>query len=202
MARPSELEGRLLSVLASGRPRAPRRGTRWMVVSALSIVSAVALSATPRTALPPRSLTPAVRYNVANDVTASSQPAAEPVREAEAIIQESTDPQDRERATLALAFSSGRDVVPALLKALGDPHSQVREKAAIGLAMRRDPRVVEPLIEAMSDPDSQVREKAAIALGTSGDLRARQVLTRALDDPDPQVREKAVAGLVLFGLTK
>jgi beta-lactamase regulating signal transducer with metallopeptidase domain len=207
MARPSDLEGRLLAVLAAGRSRVPRRGTRWAVVIILSLVSAGALSATQRTP----QISPAAhdaigastsRYVVSNDVTASSQPAPAPLTKAEITLRESHDPQDRERAALALAFTSGRDVVPALLKALNDSDSQVREKAALGLAMRRDPRVVEPLIAAMSDPDSQVREKAAIALGTSGDARARDVLTRALDDSDSQVREKAAAALILFGMTK
>jgi beta-lactamase regulating signal transducer with metallopeptidase domain len=206
MARPSELEGRLLSVLAAGRARVPFRGTRWAVVTMLTLATAVALSATAPEPAPDVSdvaaPSPRTEYVVSNDVVMSSAPAAAPRAQAEETLESSDDPQDRERATLALAFTSGRDVIPALLHALGDSDAQVREKAAIGLALRRDARVVEPLIAAMADPDSQVREKAAIALGTSGDPRAQDALTRALDDPDSQVREKAAAGLILFGLTR
>jgi beta-lactamase regulating signal transducer with metallopeptidase domain len=204
MARPSELEGRLLSVLAAGRARVPLRGTRWVVVSVLSMTTAAALAATSITTVPataPAATGEAPRYVVTEDVTASSYPPPTPRAQSEATLDTSADPQDRERATLALAFTSGKDVIPALLKALEDPDSQVREKAAIGLALRRDARVVEPLIKAMADSDSQVREKVAIALGTSGDQRAQDALKRALADPDAQVREKAAAGLILFGLT-
>jgi beta-lactamase regulating signal transducer with metallopeptidase domain len=202
MARPSELEGRLLAVLATGRARVPARGTRWAIVTLLSLTTVVALSATTVTQKAALSAAPEpLRYTVTNDMmSAESKPIQ--ASSAEATVDEAADPQERERATLALAFTSGRDVIPALLKALRDPDGQVREKAAIGLALRRDERVVQPLLDAMRDPDSQVREKVAIALGTSGDVRAQDALTRALDDPDAQVREKAVAGLVLLGIRR
>jgi beta-lactamase regulating signal transducer with metallopeptidase domain len=203
MARPSELEGRLLSVLAAGRARVPFRGTRWAVVTVLSLATAAALAAS--SAAPVNDGTTAVvnpRYIVADDVMRAGEAAPIARTAATSVLQSSADPHDRELATLALAFTSGQDVIPALLHALADPDSQVREKAAIGLALRRDDRVVEPLIAAMSDPDAQVREKAAIALGTSGDPRAQDALRRALNDADAQVREKAAAGLILFGLTR
>lgn len=206
MARPSELEGRLLAVLAVGRARVPARGTRWLVVSALSVVTAIAFSATSiaRTDIadprPPIAAGPV--YTVADDVIRSADTAPEPLAKAEATLRSSHDPQARERATLALALTSGRDVIPALLRALADTDSQVREQAAIGLALRRDARVIDPLLTAMNDPDSQVREKVAIALGTSADPRAADALTRALADPDAQVREKAVAALILLGKTR
>jgi hypothetical protein len=207
MARPSDLEGRLLSVLAARRARVPLRVTRWVIVTLLTLTTVAALGASSRraaleSALAATSAAADTSYVVSADIVESSQPAPLPRAKAEATLHSSGDAQDRERATLALAFSSGRDVIPALLTALADPESQVREKAAIGLALRRDPRVVAPLIAAMSDPDSQVREKVAIALGATGDARAQDVLTRALDDPDPQVREKATAALILFGLTR
>jgi beta-lactamase regulating signal transducer with metallopeptidase domain len=203
MARPSELEGRLLAVLAARRARVPARGTRWAIVTMVSLASAVALSATMRSPETPRLAPPApARYVVSQDLETSAQRQTEPRSNAEATLEQSPDSQERERAALALALTSGRDVIPALLKALADPDSQVREKAAIGLALRRDPRVVEPLLGAMSDPDSQVREKVAIALGTSGDARAKDALTQALQDPDGQVREKAAAGLILLGVAR
>lgn len=205
MARPSDLEGRLLAVLAAKRARAPRRATRWFVAGVLSTTSLVAVTITAAPQMPgeteaaARSTRP---YVVAHDIMRSAEPSPLPRDEAEATLRAAPDAQERERATLALAFSSGRDVIPALLQALTDPDAQVREKAAIGLALRRDARVVEPLLAALEDVDSQVREKAAIALGTSGDPRAQDALRRALNDPDAQVREKAAAGLILAGLTR
>ena len=203
MARHSELEGRLLSVLAAGRARVPFRATRWAVVAVLSLTTAVALGATSSndTTTAPVSVA-GPRYIVADDILISSDAAPQGRARAEATLQSSANPQEREHATLALAFTSGSDVIPALLRALTDSDAQVREKAAIGLALRRDERVVEPLITALRDPDPQVREKAAIALGTSGDARAQEPLRRALDDPDAQVREKAVAALVLLTVAR
>jgi beta-lactamase regulating signal transducer with metallopeptidase domain len=205
MARPSELEGRLLAVLATNRARVPSRASRWAIATLVTLTTVVALGATSaptssraRSAGTTRGYIAGVDPMVEEDRLATMRDR----RTAEHTLEQSSDPQDRERAVLALAFSSGRDVIPALLEALGDVDSQVREKAAIGLALRRDERVVDPLLAAMNDPDSQVREKVAIALGTSGDPRAGAALTRALRDPDSQVREKATAALVLLGLTE
>ena len=207
MARPSDLEGRLLAVLAARQARVPLRLTRWVVVTVMTIATAAALGATSRAAQVPSLSSLAIAnaesyYVVSNDIVATSQPTPTPRAEAEATLQSSDDAQDREHATLALAFTSGRDVIPALLRALADPDAQVREKAAIGLELRRDARIIEPLIAAMSDPDAQVREKVAIALGASGDARAQDALTKALADPDAQVREKAASALILYGLTR
>ena len=47
MARPSELEGRLLGILAAGRARVPAPGSRWAVASALAFATCAALGATP-----------------------------------------------------------------------------------------------------------------------------------------------------------
>jgi HEAT repeat protein len=194
----------LIAVLATDRARVPMPGSRWAIAAATALTAVVALGTTTgESASATPSLDAGPRY------IAGLEPALEEDRlatkderaTAEQTLKRSADPKVRELAVLALAFSSGRDVIPALLEALEDSDSQVREKAAIGLALRRDARVVEPLLAKMNDPDSQVREKVAIALGTSGDARAIAVLTRALNDPDSQVREKAVTALMLLGVT-
>lgn len=196
MARSSQLEGRVLAVLAAGRSRVPARGTRWAVTALIGITMTIAFGASTRDdamARDVRAATPVTRL--------VSQPA--PVeRETDVAPLESaldnSDQDVREKAALALGFSSSPEAIPGLLKALADHDAQVREKAAIGLALRRDARVTAALIAAMDDPDPQVREKAAISLGTSGDPRAAAVLERALRDPDSQVREQAAAGLIVL----
>lgn len=197
MARPSAIEGRLLSILADAA-RTPYRSTRW-VVSALivSITTAIlgAQAAAPATAPTPKPLLKPQAVMAQNDHTSRSSltnALVEALRDANG--------QVREQAAIGLAFTPGAEVIDPLLGALRDPDAQVREKAAIGLAFRRDPRIVDPLLTAIEDSDSQVREKAAIALGASGDERAIAALTKATKDPDSQVREKAVAGLVLLRL--
>ena len=195
MARPSAIEGRLLSILADAA-RTPRRSTRWVVGCAIVAISTAILGAQATT--PPSAPRAVVRPM---DVMEMNGHAPLPPITA-ALIDSLRDAsgQVREQAAMGLAITPGDDVIDPLLSALKDSDAQVREKAAIGLAFRRDPKIVEPLLIAIDDTDSQVREKAAIALGASGDTRAVAALTKALEDPDSQVREKAVAGLVLLGM--
>jgi HEAT repeat protein len=208
MARPSAIEGRLLSILADV-VRTPRRSTRWLVALAVVILTTAILgarTATPTDAQGDTALNRTVAQSTAPIIKAQSvmalddQIAMPSITGALVNALRDSDRQVREQAAMGLAITPGSDVVNALLSALKDPDSQVREKAAIGLAFRRDPRIVEPLLTAIEDRDSQVREKAAIALGSSGDSRAVTALTRATTDPDAQVREKAIAGLILLGV--
>ena len=201
MARPSAIEGRLLSILADAA-RAPRRSTRWIVGAAIVALTTTILGAQSALSAPPPSLpqarpAPIVKPSMvmAFDEQVSSPSIVGALVEA----LRDQDGQVREQAAMGLAITPGKDVIDPLIDALKDPDSQVREKAAIGLAFRRDPKIVEPLLHAIEDADSQVREKAAIALGASGDERAVNALAKAMKDPDAQVREKAVAGLILLG---
>jgi hypothetical protein len=212
MARPSAIEGRMLSILAEAT-RTPRRSTRWLVgLGIIGVTTAILGAQSTRTAAP-------VSIEVARDrpaVQAATRPIVKPqavmalddqisgasITQALVDALGDSDGQVREQAAMGLAFTPGSAVVDPLLNALKDSDAQVREKAAIGLAFRREPRIVEPLLAAIQDSDSQVREKAAIALGASGDPRAMSALTKATKDPDSQVREKAVAGLILLGIRK
>ena len=200
MARPSAIEGRLLSILADAA-RTPRRSTRWLVgFGIITVTTAIlgAQAAKPAApAVPPAKPQPLVKPSMVmalDEQTSSSG--------TDALVQAlaDTDSQVREQAAIGLAVTPGAAVIAPLLTALKDPDAQVREKAAIGLAFRRDPKIIDPLLAAMEDSDAQVREKAAIALGASGDTRAIAALTKATKDSDSQVREKAVAGLMLLGL--
>jgi beta-lactamase regulating signal transducer with metallopeptidase domain len=210
MARPSELEGRLLSILAPRRPRA-RRAVRPAVAlaaaAATGFVAAAAPPAVPAQATPAGAITeaerPARRPSAALPGDSFKPGPATETPEVAALARALEDPSAsvRESAAMGLALRSGDGVVDPLLRALNDADSQVREKAAIGLAMRPQARVVEALLAAMEDPDAQVREKVVIALGLSGDGRARTALVKAMDDPDEQVREKAVKALATFAVS-
>jgi beta-lactamase regulating signal transducer with metallopeptidase domain len=202
MARPSAIEGRLLSILADAA-RTPRRSTKWIVGAAIVMLTTTILGA--QAARPPAA-NPAIIESKPRPIVTPAPVMAmdqqvQPTVTAPLIeALDDRDAQVREQAAIGLAFTPGTEVIDPLLRALKDPDSQVREKAAMGLAFRRDPRIVEPLLTAIADRDAQVREKAAIALGASGDDRAVAALTKAARDPDSQVREKAVAGLTLLGL--
>jgi beta-lactamase regulating signal transducer with metallopeptidase domain len=197
MARPSAIEGRLLSILADAT-RVPRRSTRWIVGGVIVTLATTILGAQPSS--PERPIAKPTPIMKPTMVMAFDEQQASPsITGALVEALRDQDGQVREQAAMGLAITPGADVIDPLLGALKDPDAQVREKAAIGLAFRRDPRIVEPLLKAIEDDDAQVREKAAIALGASGDERAVGALTKAMKDSDSQVREKAVAGLILLG---
>jgi hypothetical protein len=197
MARPSAIEGRLLSILADAA-REPHRSTRWIVGLVLVSITSAILGA--QATAPPAPATSRSRLESQAVMSQDDHAPATSITAAMVQALQDTDRQVREQAAIGLAFTPGSDVIDPLLGALRDPDAQVREKAAIGLAFRRDPKIVAPLLTAIEDTDAQVREKAAIALGATGDARAVAALTKAAKDPDPQVREKAVAGLWLMGL--
>lgn len=204
MARPSAIEGRLLSILADA-VRTPRRSTRWLVGFALVGVTTAILGAQSSNPVAPAPSMPGTPRPFIKPPMVLAIDDQHPVPSITgALVEALTDSNRhvREQAAIGLAITPGSEVIDPLLSALKDPDPQVREKAAIGLAFRRDARIVDPLLAAMEDSDSQVREKAAIALGASGDARAIAALTRATKDSDSQVREKAVAGLVLLGLRR
>ena len=206
MARPSAIEGRLLSILADV-VRTPYRSTRWLVGAAVMLITTAILGAQTATptvvpqppvpAAPAAKSRPIVKPQIVMAIDDQTAPPSLTAALVEALGD--ADRQVREQAAMGLAATPGPEVIDPLLSALKDPDSQVREKAAIGLAFRRDPKIIAPLLVAIEDSDSQVREKAAIALGASGDVRAVGALTKAMKDPDSQVREKAVAGLILLG---
>jgi beta-lactamase regulating signal transducer with metallopeptidase domain len=202
MARPSAIEGRLLSILANAA-RTPYQSTKWIVGITITLLTTTILGADAVRSLPDPA--PAIESKprpLVKLMSLDDQQPASPITGTLVEALRDEDRQVREQAAIGLAFTPGTEVIDPLLAALKDPDAQVREKAAIGLAFRRDPKIVEPLLTAITDSDAQVREKAAIALGASGDDRAVAALTKAARDPDSQVREKAVAGLVLLGLRK
>jgi hypothetical protein len=199
MARPSAIEGRLLSILADAA-RTPRKSSRWLVTAGVLAITTAILGA--QAAQPPAPLHPTLLIKPQQVLALDEQRSTSPLIDVLVDALRDDDRQVREQAAIGLAVTPGAEVIDPLLNALRDPDAQVREKAAIGLAFRRDPRIVDPLLTAITDSDAQVREKAAIALGASGDARAVDALATATKDPDSQVREKAVAGLVLLGKTR
>ncbi len=206
MARRSELEGRLLSILTRHRLEGGRAAGRSITLVAMVATAAIAsatpaasdrpvtIQAVPRS--PARVTTPGIHSN--DEDRAAPRKSAKELIEPLVRALEDPDADVREKAALGLAFRSDSTVVDPLLTALGDESAQVREKAAMGLSFRRSPRVVNALIKAAADPDSQVREKVILALGFSGDARATAAIVEATKDPDPQVREKAVTALTML----
>lgn len=202
MARPSELEGRLHSVLAAGRRRAPARATRWAVavMAGASTVTALGASLSPAVtpgtslAVVPRGAATVFRVVAAEAAAGERGSPRADVRALERALAD-VDQDAREQAAMRLASLSTPDAIPGLLRALADADAQVREKAAMGLMLRDSARVDEALLAVVDDPDAQVREKVAIALATSNDARAPAALRRLAGDDDARVREQAATAL-------
>jgi bla regulator protein blaR1 len=203
MARRSELEGRLLAVLAD-RARQPLRLTRWTVMLAFSLVTVMALGVTAAPRSSSSALNPANASGaplLAHDIIVSSerQGSARAREQATETLHASDDAEARRQAVAQLASNDPSDAVEPLTGALRDPDPDVREKAALGLAFTSGRDVIPALLLALGDPDSQVREKAAIGLALRRDARVIEPLLAAMRDPDAQVREKVAIALGTSG---
>jgi HEAT repeat protein/beta-lactamase regulating signal transducer with metallopeptidase domain len=220
MARPSELEGRLLAVL-DRTVRRSTSGTRAalaaMIVAgtAVSLVAAVTVEqsqsapAVPQPALGPTPApTPApapaptpkphpaptagVTGGVRGGVAGGKvAPAAGQGHQGKPVIADGNDDEN--------ARPVRQDVVEALVGALKDESPEVRQQAMHALTQVRSPAIVEPMIAALSDSNAEVRQSAAAALGQVGDPRAAPALSRLLSDADADVRQQAVFALGQLG---
>lgn len=204
MARASELEGRLLSLLADRARGSSRRG-RLLVLVTIGVCAVLALGAgAPSAAAPfaqPSAVTPPAANPLWLSTLATHEDALLPdaAERAVSTLQTSPDPSAREQAALALSDADPSSSVGVLARALDDSSADVREKAALALALQSGSRVVAPLIRALGDADPQVREKAAAGLALRRDARVVEPLLAALRDPDAQVREKAALALGTTG---
>jgi hypothetical protein len=202
MARRSELEGRLLSILTPHRLQPGPFAGRVMTAIAVATTTAIA-AATPAAGRIPDP--PAVTKNSPIGAraqlmgTQDDRTLAE--ESVEAMVQDLGDPSAdvREDAALGLAMTEDRSAIQPLVDALNDPDEQVREKAALGLSFRSESSVVGPLLAALGDRSAQVREKAAIGLGMRRLPHVTDALIDAAADPSSQVREKVIIALGLTG---
>ena len=108
------------------------------------------------------------------------------------------DPDLRYAAAEALAGMEAGEAVPALVRALGDPHQGVRWKA--GEALGRMGRDALPAVATvLENPDADVRWRGAVVLGDIGGAGAVEALIRALCDRDRYVRSRAEQALGRIG---
>jgi beta-lactamase regulating signal transducer with metallopeptidase domain len=203
MARPSELESRLLGILD---PRRDRRAPSppWTLALAgltcgtLVLAGALRLDAEP------------VRSDVTGDgwrgaARATRAPGGEPDTLGDSVASPRSErvvPVDLARARAAArAALRGRDSALArdLQRSLGraplHDADLVRERAAWALAQVRDGQLVAPLLERLGDPDWRVRAYAAWALAPARDPRATPMLMAQLGSA--VWRERAMAAHVL-----
>ncbi len=197
MARGSEFEGRLLSILATDVPR--HRVRRRQLASALAaaalavvgvgIVSPTVQAATEETTPAPDVLSP---------------PTLVPPDPADVGRQESAEANPRVRvngasgnANAHIATRAETGAVGGLIALLSDSDASVRLTAARSLSNLHDPAAVAALAKALKeDTDARVREAAASALGEIHDTRAVPHLVEALRaERVSKVRTKIIEAL-------
>jgi len=212
MARPRELESRLLAVLDDRMPRAPLPRRTSVMLAGLGLLLALptaALTLQAAVALEPDRLgdsiaspsserlpLPRDAYQVTPAVTqALAGPDSAFVRLLVAALDHRPDGEAdlvRERAAWALSQARGGRLVEPLLSALESRDWRVQSYAAWALASAHDPRAVPLLIPLLGARVWRLRAMAASALRHSGDPRAEAAMHGALSDPAWQVRLEAV----------
>jgi len=220
MARPSQLEGRLLAILD---PAIPRSSTLYTRVASLAFVLLIAVpvgavhlessspvadefesasataSHTPAAAVVSPALTPLPEPQPRPRVASASAP--EPI--AERVHREASDEIDPQLGAqiggqIAMAMAAQNAVaadpktVEALIAALADSDPNVRETVVMTLGRMRDQRIVPALLPLLKDSNADVREHAVFALTRSGDPRAVAAVMTMIDDASPDVRQQAV----------
>jgi HEAT repeat protein/beta-lactamase regulating signal transducer with metallopeptidase domain len=225
MARPSQLEGRLLAILdpsaERGTPSRPAvTGTVVLAASLLFPLAGVQLWARPTlplaTAVPAQFAAGSSELESAGAGRAPSQPPpdARPSGAGAAAGQTAATPEtsgdsfaeraDEDRApVLAGAVEQEGEpaqqparVVDALMGALDDSDAEVRREAVFALGRLRSARAAAAIAKALRDSDPEVRTQAAFALGQIRDSAAIDALANALaGDAESEVRTQAAFAL-------
>ena len=219
MARPRELESRLLAILD---PRVSRRplSRRWAAaLGSLGLILAIPAEAVTFDPAPPAQYPEAPEPDRQADSLA--RPESERLRNLgdpaqmslgagralagpdsllarRFLVASTREPEHagdlvRERAIWALSQAKDGRLIESLLAALDARDWRVQSYAAWALGVARDARAVPGLLPLMDHPVWRLRAMAAYALRELGDRRAETAMGRALADPAWQVRLEAVA---------
>ncbi len=191
MARGSDFEGRLLSILAPDVPRHRVRRSHLagavtaaaVAVLAVGIVSP-AVSAAPALPAPDAAavLSPFdVTGRSAEGATDRASERARTAAEPSAVTEAGEGDGASLPATAQASVPATSRTVRALLSMLGDADASVRLAAVQSLQHLQDPAAIAALARALKeDSDARVREAAAGALGEIDDTRAVPHLVEAL----------------------
>lgn len=211
MARPSQLEGRLLAILdPSLDRRGPSRaaaaftlamaGGLLIALAGLHPWSSPALAAQAQTpAAPAVGPAPeAAESGVATPVIAQAVAGAVAetrARAESAATEAASEAVEDETPTARLSAPATERVVTALTGAMRDSDDEVRREAIGALGQIRAQSAAAPLAEALADKDGDVRAQAAFALGQIRAESAVAPLVAALADPEAEVRQQAAFAL-------
>jgi beta-lactamase regulating signal transducer with metallopeptidase domain len=201
MARPSQLEGRLMAILDDRCNRAPA-GRRVRAVLSVCALTAIVLLG----ALHITTESPVARALVAaGDVTlpfmaADPDPQPMPNPEPDAAAQATpaapaTPATPAAQASDEVTDETRRRVADALATALDDQDLEVRKRAIEGLVSMRDARAVPALLRASRDANADLRELAINGLIRFDTPEARAAVLAGLKDASADVRERAASAV-------
>lgn len=217
MARPSQLEGRVLAILDDARRRTPPRTAVRLIVAMSAVAVALGLgafrlSAADRPDSPGQDVELDLEH--ADDLVFHDHPldalAAEHFLDysGDPIVHAMPNPGSHPFPVLAAQDASAtrveqdevseetrQRVADALVTALDDDDQRVREQAINSLVAMRDERAVRGLVQSLSDPVVEVRARGVQGLQRFDTPEAIGGLQTALEDESPQVRARAVRAL-------
>jgi beta-lactamase regulating signal transducer with metallopeptidase domain len=211
MARPSEMETRLTSILESERDRHPLSIRAVGVPATMITASALLISASHLYGAPDRSTreTSGAISALVVQVGAPRQSREEPDRRNDSTAKPSSERVLLDETTLRLVpgpeVMHGPDSLLAHMLVAGLSRTPswegdlVRDRSAWTLSRQRNGRLVEPLIESLSDNDWRIRAYAAWALGAARDPRAVPGLLPLLRDQVWRMRAMAAFALKEIG---
>ncbi len=197
MARPSQLEGRLLALLSAGKSRR-NLDRSWHVAVALStLVLILPLAAFQPWASPSTPPETAVQTGAGQEGGIETPSDATRARVAAAMVTALSDDDAEIRATAAHALGMMEDVghVDALVATLTDVDSDVRSEAAWALGMIESPEAVPALVGALTDERVKVRRQVVWALGMIESESALDGLLDAMKDADRGVQREAMEAI-------
>jgi HEAT repeat protein/beta-lactamase regulating signal transducer with metallopeptidase domain len=226
MARPSQLEGRLLAILNPAVRRSSALHTRLASLGFVLLVtlpvgavefrdtSSIADTSTPvamaessdttgRASREPATRlatnAPAATTDAASPATPRPTPSPFP-RLSLAVGYDATRDADASRIGHAVGGTLGAQIGQAVSESLG---GQIGQQAAAGIAGQTtaaaDPKTIESLIGALSDSDPDVRETVVLTLGRMRDPRIVTALLPLLKDTNADVRQQVVFALARSG---
>jgi HEAT repeat protein len=207
MARPSQLEGRVLAIL---NPQACRRAMSrsaaigmgigaTLLLLPLAMLSPWAAVAAPDAPLPASAMAAPAAVAPVAEAPADTLKGKKTRDEAAQALVQALDTEDEEerRSIVGTLGALGSEVaVEALTRVVAeDPSADIRRQAAWALGEIEDDGAVMALLVAMQDEDVEVRRMAVWALGELEDEAAIPALVVALEDEDGEIRRHAVWAL-------
>lgn len=121
----------------------------------------------------------------------------------EAILERIELRGSRHREVLSLTEFRDEWAVPAIIRMLNDPDTNIRWQTVFVLRNLRDKRAIEPLYATfMNDPDPAVRKAAVIALAACGDTTVRDRLAELCKDKHVFIKNAAALALGELGDTR